>query len=135
MTAALELEQVRAGYGRIQVLRGIDLTVPVGSVVALLGPNGVGKTTTLRAISGTVPVTAGQVRLGGRRIDRLRPSAIARRGLVLVPEGRGVFPALSEQIYVLDFGVVIASGAPDAIAGDERVREAYLGVPADEAAR
>jgi branched-chain amino acid transport system ATP-binding protein len=97
MTAALEVEQLRAGYGRIQVLRGIDLTVPAGSVVALLGPNGVGKTTTLRAISGTVPVTAGRVRLDGRRIDRLRPSAISRRGLVLVPEGRGVFPALSVE--------------------------------------
>ena len=97
MTGALELEQVCAGYGRIQVLRGIDLTVPAGSVVALLGPNGVGKTTTLRAISGTVPVSSGRVRLDGRRIDRLRPSAIARRGVVLVPEGRGVFPALSVE--------------------------------------
>ena len=97
MTAALELEGVCAAYGRIQVLRGIDLTVPAGSVVALLGPNGVGKTTTLRAISGTVPVSAGRVRLDGRRIDNLRPNAIARRGLVLVPEGRGVFPALSVE--------------------------------------
>jgi branched-chain amino acid transport system ATP-binding protein len=97
MTPALELEGVHAAYGRIQVLRGIDLSVPAGSVVALLGPNGVGKTTTLRAISGTVPVTSGAVRLDGRRIDRLRPSAIARRGLVLVPEGRGVFPALSVE--------------------------------------
>jgi branched-chain amino acid transport system ATP-binding protein len=97
MTPALELDGVHAAYGRIQVLRGIDLSVPAGSVVALLGPNGVGKTTTLRAISGTVPVTSGAVRLDGRRIDRLRPSAIARRGLVLVPEGRGVFPALSVE--------------------------------------
>ena len=97
MTAGLDLEGVCAGYGRIQVLRGIDLTVPAGSVVALLGPNGVGKTTTLRAISGTVPVTSGRIRLDGRRIDRLRPSAIAKRGLVLVPEGRGVFPALSVE--------------------------------------
>jgi branched-chain amino acid transport system ATP-binding protein len=64
-------------------------------VVALLGPNGVGKTTTLRAISGTLPVTGGAIRLDGRRIDNRRPSAIASRGVVLVPEGRGVFPALS----------------------------------------
>jgi branched-chain amino acid transport system ATP-binding protein len=69
--------------------------VPAGSVVALLGPNGVGKTTTLRAISGTLPVTSGSIRLDGRRIDNRRPSAIASRGLVLVPEGRGVFPSLS----------------------------------------
>ena len=95
MSASLELRGVHAGYGRIEVLRGVDLDVPAGSVVALLGPNGVGKTTTLRAISGTLPVTSGAIRLDGRRIDGRRPSAIARRGVVLVPEGRGVFPSLS----------------------------------------
>jgi branched-chain amino acid transport system ATP-binding protein len=97
VTLALELDGVRAGYGRIEVLRGLDLQVPAGSVVALLGPNGVGKTTTLRAISGTIPVTAGSIRLGGRRIDNRRPSAIAARGLIQVPEGRGVFPALTVE--------------------------------------
>ena len=97
MSAALELRDVRAGYGRIEILRGISLTVPSGSVVALLGPNGVGKTTTLRAISGTLPVTAGSITLAGRRIDNRRPSAIARQGVVLVPEGRGIFPALTVE--------------------------------------
>ena len=92
---ALELRDVYAGYGRIEVLHGLSLTVPAGSVVALLGPNGVGKTTTLRAISGTIPVSSGSIRLGTSRIDNRRPNAIASRGLVLVPEGRGVFPALS----------------------------------------
>ena len=97
MTIALELSGVHAGYGRIEVLHGLDLRAPEGSVVALLGPNGVGKTTTLRAISGTVPVTRGSIRLDGRRIDNRRPNAIASRGLVLVPEGRGVFPSLSVE--------------------------------------
>ena len=95
MTMALELDDVRAGYGRIEILHGVSLKVPAGSVVALLGPNGVGKTTTLRAISGTLPVSSGAIRLNGKRIDNRRPSAIASRGLVLVPEGRGVFPALT----------------------------------------
>ena len=95
MTAALALEDVWAGYGRIQILRGIDLDVPRGSVVALLGPNGVGKTTTLRAIAGLATVTGGSIRLDGRRIENRRPNAIASRGLVLIPEGRGVFPSLS----------------------------------------
>ncbi len=95
MSAALELDGVCAGYGRIQVLHGVDLVVPAGSVVALLGPNGVGKTTTLRAISGTIPVTSGSIRLDGRRIDNRRPNRIAESGVRLVPEGRGVFPALS----------------------------------------
>lgn len=95
MTHALELNDVHAGYGRIEILHGLSLDVPAGSVVALLGPNGVGKTTALRAISGTIPVTSGAIRLNGKRIDNRRASAIASRGLVLVPEGRGVFPALS----------------------------------------
>ena len=113
MSEALELRGVHAGYGRIEVLRGVDLDVPAGSVVALLGPNGVGKTTTLRAISGTLAVTSGSIRLAGRRIENRRPSAIAARGLVLVPEGRGVFPALS----VLDNLRVAHRSAPSAEAG------------------
>jgi branched-chain amino acid transport system ATP-binding protein len=95
MSTLLELRDVRAGYGRIEVLHGIDLAVPAGSVVAVLGPNGAGKTTTLRAISGTLPLTSGTIRLDGRRIDGRRPSAIARRGVTLVPEGRGVFSGLT----------------------------------------
>jgi branched-chain amino acid transport system ATP-binding protein len=95
MTSALELRDVWAGYGRIQILRGLFLDVPTGSVVALLGPNGVGKTTTLRAIAGLAAVTQGSIHLDGRRIDNRRPSAIASRGLVLIPEGRGIFPSLT----------------------------------------
>jgi len=110
---ALELQDVRAGYGRIEILRGVSLRVPAGSVVALLGPNGVGKTTTLRAISGTLPVTSGSIRLDGRRIDNRRASTIASRGLVLVPEGRGVFPALT----VRDNLRVAHHSAPAAVAG------------------
>jgi branched-chain amino acid transport system ATP-binding protein len=113
MTAALSLEDVRAGYGRIEILRGVTFDVPAGSVVALLGPNGVGKTTTLRAISGTLPVRAGAIRLDGRRIENRRPSTIASRGVVLVPEGRGVFPALS----VLDNLRIAHRSAPARDAG------------------
>ena len=113
MTLALELQDVHAGYGRIEVLHGVDLQVPTGAVVALLGPNGVGKTTTLRAISGSLPVTSGAIRLDGKRIDNRRASAIASRGLVLVPEGRGVFPALS----VLDNLRVAHHSAARSVAG------------------
>ena len=69
MPAALELDGVVAGYGRVEVLHGVSLAVPEGAVVALLGPNGAGKTTTLRAISGTVVPTKGAIRLDGRRIS------------------------------------------------------------------
>jgi branched-chain amino acid transport system ATP-binding protein len=95
VSVVLELRGVRAGYGRIEVLHGIDLAVPEGSVVAVLGPNGAGKTTTLRAISGTLPVASGSIRLDGRRIDSRRPSVIAKRGVTLVPEGRGVFGGMT----------------------------------------
>jgi branched-chain amino acid transport system ATP-binding protein len=95
VTHALELRDVRAGYGRIEVLHGVSIDVPQGAVVALLGRNGMGKTTTLRAISGTIPCISGSIALNGRRIDGRRASTIASRGLVLVPEGRGVFPGLT----------------------------------------
>lgn len=109
----LELRGVRAGYGRIEVLHHLDLTVPAGTVVAVLGPNGAGKTTALRAIAGSLPVTGGSVLLDGRPIAGLRPSAISRRGLVLVPEGRGVFPSLSVEENLK----VSHRSAPAAVAG------------------
>jgi branched-chain amino acid transport system ATP-binding protein len=92
---ALELDGVVAGYGRVEILHGVSLAVPEGSVVALLGPNGAGKTTTLRAISGTVVPSKGVIRLDGRRISGASSSAVARRGVALIPEGRGIFPSLS----------------------------------------
>ena len=95
MPVRLSLEEVTTGYGRVEILHHLSLTVPVGSVVALLGPNGAGKTTTLNAISGTIPVWRGAIRLDGARIDGRTPYAIARRGVTLVPEGRGIFPSLS----------------------------------------
>ena len=115
MTASLELTDVRSGYGRIEILHGMTLQVPAGSVVALLGRNGVGKTTTLRAISGTLPVTSGAIRLGDARIDNRRPNAIAAKGLVLVPEGRGIFPGLSvrDNLHVAHHGANDHAGAYD----------------------
>jgi branched-chain amino acid transport system ATP-binding protein len=92
---ALELDGVVAGYGRVEILHDVSFAVPEGAVVALLGPNGAGKTTTLRAISGTVVPSKGVIRLDGRRISGRSPSATARRGVALIPEGRGIFPSLS----------------------------------------
>jgi branched-chain amino acid transport system ATP-binding protein len=92
---ALELCGVRAAYGRIEVLKGVDLVVPAGSVFALLGRNGAGKSTTLKVISGQLPPTHGQVRLSGHVVNGAGVGQLARAGLCLVPEGRGVFPGLS----------------------------------------
>jgi urea transport system ATP-binding protein len=91
----LKLEEVRAGYGRTMVLDGLDLEVAEGEMVALLGRNGVGKTTALRAIIGEVPVAAGRVTFDGRDVTRAPTHARARGGLAYVPQGRQIFPALS----------------------------------------
>jgi branched-chain amino acid transport system ATP-binding protein len=91
----LELRGIRAAYDGIDVLYGVDLTVPRGSVVALLGPNGAGKTTTLRVACGLHPASAGDVVVAGRRVNGASPEELARCGLCLVPEGRGIFPNLT----------------------------------------
>ncbi|TSD47512.1 ABC transporter ATP-binding protein [Rhodococcus sp. KBS0724] len=95
MSPVLELRDVRAGYDDIAVLHGIDLAVEPGQVVALLGPNGAGKTTTLRIISGVHPITSGQLLLCDRDMTGVSPRELARAGVCLIPEGRGVFPNLS----------------------------------------
>jgi branched-chain amino acid transport system ATP-binding protein len=94
MGALLELRDVDARYGQVQVLRGITLTVDESEIVAILGANGAGKTTTLRAISGTVR-RSGQLDLGGRSLARRGPESIARLGVAHVPEGRGTFVELT----------------------------------------
>ena len=91
----LRLEGLEAAYGVSQVLFGITLDVEAGQMVTLLGRNGMGKTTTVRAVMGIVPVRAGRVSFDGRRLHGLPPHRVARAGLGLVPEGRQVFPNLT----------------------------------------
>jgi len=91
----LELRGIRAGYERIEVLHGVDLIVPGGSVVALLGPNGAGKTTTLRVAAGLLPPSEGDLVIAGRRVNGAHADELARAGMCLVPEGKGIFPNLS----------------------------------------
>jgi branched-chain amino acid transport system ATP-binding protein len=93
----LELRGIRAAYDGINVLHGVDLQVPAGSVVAVLGPNGAGKTTTLRVAAGLHPASRGDVMVAGRRVNGASPDDLARCGLCLIPEGRGIFPNLTVQ--------------------------------------
>jgi branched-chain amino acid transport system ATP-binding protein len=93
--AALELQRVSVSYGGLRALREVSLVVPEGSVVALLGANGAGKSTALRAISGIVGIEQGRILVGGVRTDRRPAYAVARLGVVHVPEGRGIFPSLT----------------------------------------
>ena len=95
MSALLEIEDVEAGYGRAQVLFGMALTVGEREAVTLMGRNGMGKTTTVRAIMGQIPPIGGRIRFAGERIDGLAAHRIARAGLGLVPEGRHIFPNLT----------------------------------------
>ena len=91
----LELIDIHAGYGRIEVLRGVDLAVPRGSVVALLGPNGAGKTTTLKVASGQLEATKGHVHIGGVHTNKVASDKLAKAGVCTIPEGRGIFPNLT----------------------------------------
>ena len=93
----LELRDLEVRYGGIRAVKGIALEVAEGELVCLIGANGAGKSTTLKAICGLAPVHAGSVRYDGDEISRARVHELPRRGLVLVPEGRGIFPQLTVQ--------------------------------------
>lgn len=91
----IEMRQVHAGYGGATVLRDVSISLPPSRIVALLGPNGAGKTTALRVIAGLLRPRAGAVLLDGEDVTKLSPADRARKGICLVPEGRGVFPTLT----------------------------------------
>ena len=123
MPDLLRVTALRAGYGATEVLRGIDLAVEPGEIVAVLGSNGVGKTTLNKALSGVIPVRAGQISFDGSRTERATPQSIVAAGLIHVPEGRRVFADMS----VRD-NLVLGSyrrGRPRRAANLERVLETF----------
>ena len=91
----LTINNLFAGYGKVQVLHGISIEVPKGKVVTLIGSNGAGKTTTMRAISGMIAPTAGEISLNGKRIEGMESYDIAKLGLAHSPEGRRVFATMT----------------------------------------
>ena len=93
MTAILELLDIRAAYGQIEVLHGIDVSVEPGKVLAVLGPNGAGKTTLVRVISGLLRPTHGRVIIAGTDVTGVRGDALARAGLCVIQEGPRHIPA------------------------------------------
>jgi branched-chain amino acid transport system ATP-binding protein len=122
----LELEAVSAAYGPIEVLHGVDLTVGAGQVVALLGPNGGGKSTTLKVAAGLLPATAGDVRYAGRSVIGVTAQEAAALGVCLIPEGRGVFANLTvrENLW-------LATGTGSARAAVEEAAFARFPILAD----
>ncbi len=90
----LDMRSIRVSYGSVEVLKGISIAIEAGKVVCLLGANGAGKSTALRALSGLVPLRRGEIHFDGRRIDSLAPHQIVRRGVIHVPEERRLFPEM-----------------------------------------
>ena len=115
----LALEQLQVSYGGIRAVKGVDLPVEPGELVCLIGANGAGKTTTLRAVTGLVRAAGGRIVYDGAEIGRLRVHEIARRGLALVPEGRGVFAQLTIEEN-LAMGAYARSDAAGVAADIER---------------
>jgi branched-chain amino acid transport system ATP-binding protein len=106
--ALLEAHAVHACYESVEVLHGVDLTIPAGSVTAILGPNGAGKSTLLSVLAGLHPPSSGLVRFDGEPVRFGRGDALVRTGLCLIPEGKGVFPNLTvaENLWMMTHGGV-----------------------------
>ena len=121
MRPLLRLRNVESRYGAFVALQHVSLIVPEGSVVALLGPNGVGKTTLLRTVSGMMSPTDGEITFDGIRIDDKPDHEIARLGLEHIPEGRGIFPSLSVREN-LQMAAYTADGVNGAL---ERVHQLF----------
>jgi branched-chain amino acid transport system ATP-binding protein len=122
-TPALELIDIRTGYGRIEVVHGVDLVVPPATVFALLGPNGAGKSTLLRTASGGHPAWSGCVHIAGVHVNGAAPEAMARLGVCTVPEGRSVFANLTvaENLRMMTYR--------DGVTEDEVEERAYASFP------
>jgi len=116
----LSLQQLQVSYGGIRAVKGIDLEVNTGELVCLIGANGAGKTTTLKAITGLVRPAAGRILYDGAEISGGRVHEIARRGLALVPEGRGVFAQLTIEEN-LAMGAYARTDKPGVASDEERV--------------
>ncbi|HSE01666.1 MAG TPA: ABC transporter ATP-binding protein [Burkholderiales bacterium] len=111
MSALLEVRALRASYGAGEVLSDINLELGAGEFATLLGRNGMGKTTTVRAILGLTRPLGGEIRFGGERIDGWKPDRIARAGIGLVPEGRQIFPNLTVRENLTAFAAARAGAA------------------------
>ena len=117
----LRVRGLEAAYGKLQVLRGVSLTVRAGSVAALLGGNGTGKSTALKTIAGLLRPSAGEIEFDGARIEGLAAHQVVRRGLSLVPQGKDVFPRLTVHENLMMGGFVRRGDRPGLAMDLERV--------------
>jgi branched-chain amino acid transport system ATP-binding protein len=121
----LAVRRLEAAYGKIKVLDGLSLAVPAGSLVALLGGNGTGKSTALKAIAGLVPPTGGEIEFEAARIDGQPAHAVVRRGLSLVPQGKDVFPDLTVEENLFMGGFIRRGDRTGLHAALERVQATF----------
>jgi branched-chain amino acid transport system ATP-binding protein len=122
----LEIENVHAHYGLSHVVQGINLTVQNGEVIGIFGRNGVGKTTLLKTVAGWIRASAGEIRIDGKRIDRLTPDRVCRAGIGFVPEDRRIFPGLTvEENLQLGFLQVPGRAAAENRAALARIYERF----------
>lgn len=123
-TPMLSIRGLRASYGKVEALRGVDLEVGAGELVALIGSNGAGKTTTLKAILNLIPRAAGRIEFRGEPTEQVPPHVLARRGIGVVPEGRRVF-AISTVQENLELGGLARTTRTESRMAMERVFETF----------
>lgn len=122
--ALLELHDVHAGYGKMEILHGVTLKVEAGRIVSIIGPNGAGKSTVFRAIFGLLPVRRGRVVFAGEDVTNRPPEALLRLGMAYVPQGRNVFPLMTVEEN-LRLGAYIRRSTPALRAALEEVYDAF----------
>ena len=120
----LEVDGIHAGYGKMEILKGVSLRVEAGQVVSIIGPNGAGKSTVFKALFGLLPVRQGRVRFSGEEITNQPPAALLRRGLAYVPQGRNVFPLMTVEENLL-LGAYTRLRSEDLAPEVERVYEVF----------
>lgn len=122
--ALLELHDVHAGYGKMEILHGVSLRVEAGQIVSIIGPNGAGKSTVFRTIFGLLPARRGRVLFAGEDVTNRSPEALLRLGMAFVPQGRNVFPLMTVEENLL-LGAYVRRRSPELLAAVERVYEAF----------
>jgi branched-chain amino acid transport system ATP-binding protein len=122
--ALLEVHELHAGYGRMEILRGVTLGVEPGQVASIIGPNGAGKSTAFKTIFGLLPARQGRVVFGGEDVTNRSPMDLLRRGMAYVPQGRNVFPLMSVEENLL-LGAYIRKWSPELRRELDRVYEVF----------
>lgn len=120
----LELRDVHAGYGKMEILHGITLKVDTGQIVSIIGPNGAGKSTVFKSIFGLLPVRRGRVLFAGAEVTNRPPEALLRLGMAFVPQGRNVFPLMTVEENLL-LGAYIRKRSPELLEAVKRVYETF----------